>query len=216
MRRFGVLGVALAVCASGVLAVALPAAADPVTVQPGSAACSAVLTVVPTDIYWGPSHAGDWWEGGTVTEVGSCAPGATAPMVGTGTWQRYGGGRSPVTGQCPPAEFVLKGRNGGNYYEITDESSLVDSPQILGLNYFYSPNVPIGTDSFSERVPTGLTLAHTDAAACAAWPTTSAPPANIPAPAPFHIELYGVPAPTSLLQACVTVQGVLPRTCVNA
>ena len=216
------LGLLAVVVCTGVVGVAGPAVADPVTVQSGSASCSAMLTVTPTDIVWAPTHQGDWWEDGSVTEVGSCEPGATDPVLATGSWQRVGGSRDSVTGECPGASFSLQDARTGRwtyYYEMTAESGR-DTFQVIGIDPFYTPPIPLFYDSFFLTLPAGgALLAKTDPVACAAWPTgpSEAPPFQIPGPPPFHIELDGkLPAATSLLQACLTVQGLLPRTCLNA
>ncbi|MBV8303986.1 MAG: hypothetical protein JOZ04_07230 [Acidimicrobiia bacterium] len=155
-----------------------------------------------------------------MTEVGSCQPGATAPVIGTGTWDRYGSGRDATTGQCPPAEFFLHDRTGQwtYYYEMTDEYSGMQSPQLLGLDPLYTPPVPFGYGALFTRVPTGFAVAQTDTWACAAWPTVSfptTPPYSYPAAPTYRIELDGAPSPASLLQACLTVKGALPRTCLG-
>ena len=226
MRRIWILGVALVVSVAGLVGLAQPANAGQVTVGLGPPSCYATLTVVPYgNIEWAGRYG--WAEEGSVTEVGSCRPGATSPVIATGTWSRYdfnGTYASGITvGGCPSAEFWLQdSRNGSwtDYYEMTGESSTVQTPQLIGINPIYTPPVPFGYDSISTRVPTGgVTLAQTDPVACRSWPTGSDPsvgPGSYPAP-PFHIQLVGR-IPTSpprggLLQTCLTVQGVLPRTC---
>src|SRR4051794_35574907 len=187
------LGAALVVAITGGVGWAGPASAAGASA--GSAPCSSMLTVVPTEIFWAPGHVGPWWEGGSVTEVGSCIPGATGPVIATGSWQRVGAARASLTGECPPASFSLQDTRTGawtNYYEMTNESA-TETSQLIGIDPIYTPGIPVGTDSFSTRIPTGgVTLARTDPVACNAWPTVDEPPPppdyTLPAPPSFHIE----------------------------
>src|SRR5207248_6291299 len=218
MAKRGLAFLAATVVAGGaVVGLARPVAATQVTIGSGPTACSSTGTVVPDFLGWGRDG---WEEGGTLTEVGSCQAGATSPVIATGHWQRTGGARNPVTGECPPAFFELQDTRTNewtDFWEMTDESTVVQSPQVIGANPFYV-QVPFGTDVINVRVPAGgVSLAETDPAACAAWPTaTNPPPTSFPTPPPFHIKFFGPPAggsqpPTSLLKACLTVLGVLPR-----
>jgi hypothetical protein len=209
----------IALIVGGASTVGLAASASAAGVTEASASCSGVLTVVPTDIVWAPGHVGPWWEDGTVTEVGSCVPGATSPVVATGTWQRVGGPKSSVTGECPRSSFSLQDTRTGawtNYFEMTSESP-TESSQVIGINPIYTPGIPVGTESFTTQIPTGgVRIAHTDPVACSAWPTTDAvtEPFSVPGPPTFHIVLEQ-PALASLLHACVTIRGIVPRTCLQ-
>jgi hypothetical protein len=174
----------LAIAAAGTVGLAQPAGAAQITV--GSAPCSATLTVVPGDIEWGPGYGplaireSGWLEIGNVTAAGSCQPGATAPVVATGMWERFGSSRDSVTGECPPAEFSLQSTQTGtwtDYYEMTNEYAGVQGAQLLGIDPSYTPPVPFGTDGLTTPVPTGgVAVGQTDAAACASWPTAPSPP----------------------------------------
>lgn len=219
IKRGRTLLIALLIAGATTVGLAGSASAAPVTT--GSTACSAVLTVVPSEIFYSPGHLGTWQEFGTVTEVGSCAPGATSPVLATGHWERDGDARDTTTGECPRARFSLQSTFNGDwtdYFEMTPESA-VTSTQLIGIRPFYTPPIPVGTDSFSVPLPSGgVVVAKTDPVACTPWPTTDDPPPppsySLPAPPTFHIE-FDNPSVTSLLQACLTVQGVVPRTCLK-
>lgn len=213
MRNRGiVLTAVLAVCGVGMFGLAGTASAAQLTIEPGSAPCSAVLNVVPGPIRLVGGRQGPLYEGGTVTEVGSCEPGATGPVLATGTWDRYGGSQD-VFGRCPSAELWLTDARTGRFehdYEITQESSAASSAEIFGVNPDYFA-IPFGYGAIVVPAPVGgFFVAQTDQVACAAWPTTLS---DAPAPPPFRIEIDGPRSPTSLLHACLTVTGVLPRAC---
>jgi hypothetical protein len=93
----------------------------------------------------------------------------------------------------------------------------VQRPQLFGVDPIYTPPIPFGTGALFEPVPSGgVVVGRTDQVACAAWPTAmNPPPYSVAAPPKFHIELDGAPPAGSLLQACLTVQGVVPRTCLG-
>lgn len=81
------------------------------------------------------------------------------------------------------------------------------------------PNPFGGSPSPTVNVPESLGIAQTNPDPCADWANGVEP--LPPPPPPFEVTadwaFPGIPStPTGgLLDACVTVQGVLPRTCVN-
>jgi len=213
---------ALVVVGTGVVGLAAPASADPIVVNPAAVfECHATATVVPTEVFADPRLG--WWEGGTLSGSGTCRSSqGTAPLTFGGSWERFGSG-----GGCPAAWFHLDVQGPfprfQTWREMTSENPAVAS-RVIGINPFYVPpgGVPVGYGSFSVPVATSFGVATSDPVACAAWPTTPGEePQSSPAPPPFQVvadwNISGYPFPTtppSLLSACVTVQGVLPRTCV--
>jgi hypothetical protein len=232
-RAFAVLAM-VALVGAGAVGVAGPASAAGVTVGSGSGltfVCHATATVVPSTIDWG---RGVWEESGTVGGDGSCqSGGATWQVNFSGTWSRFGGGRGST---CPVSDFHLWDMHLANpnasfdtaqeWRELSGESPTGPSRQVIAVNPIDMPpgGVPIGTDALFVPVPTSLGVAETDPAGCAAWPTAPSPePVEYPAPPPFHATVdwnfpgppLGAPSPPGgLLQTCLTVQGVVPRSCV--
>jgi hypothetical protein len=223
VRRMFVVGLVLGIVGIGVVSLAGSASADAnVGVNPENAfSCHLTLTVVPGDIYYDGKYG--WQENGDVTGQNVChSGGQTTSTPYAGSWQRDGW-RNSATGQCPSARLFLSvvGSPGSwqTWYEMTQEGAGVDST-LWGIDPIYMPpgGVPFGNGAIFEPVPSGGTfVARVDPAACAHWPTQDQPTdytVPVPAQAPFHITADG--GTPSLLSLCLTVQGVVPRSCIAA
>ena len=218
---------ALALAGAATIGLGRSAVAQVTVVPPEPFECHATITVVPSSLVYGQGSefgmkAVGWNEFASLSGSGTChsdpmphlGPGEDVPITFTGSWMRFGS-----AGGCPPADFQLNFSTGQSqqWHEFTNES---DAPiQIIGINPIETPPVPFGTGAFVFPVATSYGLIQTDPAACQAWPSTNPPPTTLSTPPPFHViadwNLSGLPVPfSSLVQACVTVQGVVPRTCV--
>ena len=220
------LGVAtvLALLGAGAVGLAGPASAAGVSVGFGSGLgfqCQATLTVVPSDISWGGRYG--WTESGTVSGDGTCGSGfGSGPVSFTGSWERMDGVAVRTQGGCPPWDMLLSRGSPGsglNLVEMTDEGTSGPNLQLIGNGPFTTPGIPFGTGSLFAEGATPWGIGQTDPVACAAWPTGPPTTLTVPGPPPFHITLDwnndGVPVPTNLLGLCLTVQGVIPRTCLD-
>jgi hypothetical protein len=207
--------------------------------------CHATATVTPSVIYAGPIYIQGirtvgWVGSGAVSGDGTCQSDPSAPwqLTFSGTWNRSGS-RDASTGECPPAGFELQMHltnasasfdRTQSWLEMTDEMSSGPSRQVIAVDPIYTPfplaPVPVGTDGLYPSFPVGTSygIAQTDPAACAVWPASGPPPDSLPAPPPFQVTadwsfpgppLGPGPTPTGLLQFCLTVQGVVPRSCLN-
>ena len=240
LRKTLAVAAVVAVLGAGAVGLAGPAAAAGVTVGLGPGLgleCHADITVTPGSIFWTVGYdpvstlrTDGWEEDANLSGSGTCwENGAQVRVTLSGSWRRFGGGRDTTTGQCPRAEFFPIIHTGGTFntyqtwLEMTEETAAAPSRQIDEVNPFYEPpgGVPVGTDALNLPVATSFAVTETDPAACAAWPTVSfPPPLSFPAPAPFHVAAdwnvsgFPVPLPPSLLSLCLTVQGVVPRTCL--
>jgi hypothetical protein len=210
----------VAVAGAGAIRLAGPADAAQVTIGSNPAlgwACHADLTVIPYRLDWlGPEPA--WGEFANITGTETCQTlGGPKTLTLRGDWGRVGSARNAITGACPPASVTLTAKQGDSYVivggwkEVTDETTATQSPQIIVLNEVFEDEV-LGVP------PVGLAygISHTDPAACAAWPTRpNPPPSSFPTPAPFKVSADWDLSLPSLLSLCLTVHGVLPRTCAE-
>jgi hypothetical protein len=223
VRRAVALVAVLAVAAAGFAGLAVPANAAQVTLgfAPGVGwKCHADVTVVPYQLLW-LSELNGWQEDANITGNGTCETlSGPQPLTFQGFWVRNGPARDAIVGECPlsmiqPSNVKLGGRDAELFdvwYEVTNETAAFPGRQIIAMN-------PLFIDQKFGVPAVGISygIAQTDPAACAAWPTTPAPPPNsFPTPPPFHFAVdWTLNAPQSLLTLCLTLQGVLPRQCLR-
>jgi hypothetical protein len=217
IKRVFAVAVVLGLIASGGVALAGPASAAGVSVDSVegggvSFVCHATATVVPAGLGWG---RGQWEESGEWSGDGTCQSGAASWQLHfSGWWSRGGAG-----GKCGPAHYYLypmwlsHGSSSFFWDELWDEV-----PAVPGVFTVTDPTAPV-------YMPDSIGRFTTDADPCAGWPDASASPADpVPTPPAYHLTAdWGfvspngepVSVPSSLLQACVTVQDLVPRTCVK-
>jgi hypothetical protein len=96
------------------------------------------------------------------------------------------------------------------------------SQEVIGVYNFRSPGVPtLFGDPISVPVFVGVGSTHADPDSCNSWPNEAFPSnTTFPDPPPFHVTVDwafpNVPLSSNgLLGLCLTVQGVVTRTCVH-
>jgi hypothetical protein len=219
----------LVLAGAGIVGLAPPASAAAVVAasQAGIFVCHATGTVVPTDSE--TSKAG-WMQAGTFSGAGACNSGGT-------TWQlQFSGGWSRVgpIGLCWAANYFLDMHltsplstfeTGQSWQEAVPTplppQEPVASHQVIEVAAA-SVDTPQPFIGPSAAVPESFGVAETQPDACSGWPPAYTQ-ATLPPPPPFEVtadwEFPGIPSPDALqpsvLSACMTLTGVLPRACVS-